>query len=63
MKGYFDNGYISYSGSSTGDIATYFCNEGFVLVGNKTRVCQANSEWSGEEPICVVQGTYNNHIL
>ena len=32
--------------------ATYSCNSGFELVGEATRTCQANGQWSGEEPQC-----------
>ncbi len=32
--------------------ATYSCNEGFFLVGVKTRVCQSNGKWSGDAPVC-----------
>lgn len=30
----------------------YMCDEGYVLVGNKNRVCEESGEWSLEEPIC-----------
>ena len=36
-----------------GSVATYSCNEGFVLLGNQNRTCLPNGEWSGETPACV----------
>ncbi|CAH1777847.1 unnamed protein product [Owenia fusiformis] len=41
--------------TSNGAVAVYFCDEGFVLNGNSTRVCLSSvteAEWSGDEPTC-----------
>ena len=38
-----------------GEQARYSCNPGLVLVGEETRLCRADGEWSGEEPRCSVQ--------
>ena len=35
-----------------GSSAVYSCDSGHILVGNSKRTCQANGEWSGEEPVC-----------
>ena len=35
-----------------GSTALYECDEGFKLVGNKQRNCQANELWSGKVPVC-----------
>ena len=32
--------------------AIYTCSSGFALVGQSSRICQANGTWSGEEPLC-----------
>ena len=47
------NGGLLLNGSTPGEIATYFCNDGYQLVGNTTRTCQENGEWSGQPPECV----------
>ena len=33
-------------------IANYTCNEGYNLVGDAVRTCQANEEWTGAAPTC-----------
>ena len=33
-------------------LAVYRCSYGYNLIGNSSRYCQANGQWSGEEPIC-----------
>ena len=32
--------------------ATYSCNTSYNLVGDSTRTCQAEGEWSGSAPTC-----------
>ena len=46
------NGEVTFNGTTFGSEATYECDEGFELVGEATRVCEATGEWSGEEPVC-----------
>ena len=36
-------------------VATYTCSEGYSLVGDATRTCQANSQWDGAEPSCMCE--------
>lgn len=46
------NGDVAFSSTEFGAIATYSCNDGFKLIGSKTRTCQLDSQWSGSEPFC-----------
>ena len=51
------NGSITLTaGTTLGQTATYSCNTGYTLVGDRTRTCQATGEWSGSAPTC--QGVY-----
>ena len=53
------NGYVTYpTNRSEGSIASYGCDEEFVLVGNETRICQSDSMWSNDEPGCGELGFY-----
>ena len=52
MIGAPENGDVTLSGTTFGSEATYECDEGFELVGEATRVCEATGEWSGDEPVC-----------
>ena len=33
-------------------VATYTCSEGYSLVGDAERTCQADGQWDGSEPSC-----------
>ena len=40
-----------------GSMATYTCATGYDgLVGSETRTCQNNGTWSGEAPVCNIEG-------
>jgi len=39
-------------GSTFGQTVTYNCDEGYILLGDNTRVCQATGVWSGSVPTC-----------
>ena len=43
------NGQVSHT---FGQTAMYSCNQGYNMVGNSTRTCQATGEWSGSDPSC-----------
>ncbi len=48
------NGKVTLSdGQAYGSVATYTCNEGFVLSGSGTLTCNADGNWSGIAPKCV----------
>lgn len=47
------NGEVSLSGITLGSTATYTCNEGFILSGNRIRSCLTTAIWSGEDPTCI----------
>ena len=35
-----------------GSTAIYTCDDGFLLAGTDTRICQSNGNWSNTEPSC-----------
>ena len=37
----------------TESIAFYFCNSGYFLSGNKTRLCQTDGNWTGDGSTCI----------
>ena len=47
------NGQVSHNtGTTLHQTATYSCNTGYDLVGDRTRTCQATGQWSGSTPTC-----------
>ena len=51
------NGSVNHTAGTTfGQTATYSCNTGYNLVGDRARTCQATGNWSGSAPTC--QGMY-----
>ena len=47
------NGQVSHpAGTTFRQTATYRCNTGYNLVGNRARTCQARRTWSGSAPTC-----------
>ena len=47
-----ENGNVSWNSTDFNSIASYSCNEGFVLNGIPQRVCQASGYWSDRPPQC-----------
>lgn len=41
-------------GVEFGAVIRAVCNEGYYMIGDDTRVCMANGEWDGSEPVCEV---------
>lgn len=50
------NGQVLVDSRVFGSVAIYVCDDGFVLVGEGTRVCSENGQWSGTEPQCEGKG-------
>ncbi|KNC54883.1 uncharacterized protein AMSG_12362 [Thecamonas trahens ATCC 50062] len=50
------NGSVSQAEGVTGDVATFACNTGYLLIGQASRQCQTDGTWSGAgSPFCDVQ--------
>ena len=47
-----NNGSVQYSNVVVGSMAEYSCDEGFLLIGVTTRVCQIDGIWSENAPSC-----------
>ena len=51
------NGQVDHTaGTTLGENATYSCDTGYSLVGDSTRTCQAEGNWTGSAPTC--EGTF-----
>ena len=51
--GYFPRGRVHGRAFMYGDEVQYSCMEGYELRGNPHRICNANGNWSGIQPICI----------
>ena len=47
-----ENGNVKLTGRKPGDKAVHTCDRGFVLKGDRIRICQKNGNWSGVVPEC-----------
>ena len=47
------SGEVDFTTTYGGSVATYSCNEGYVLCGSENRTCQSNGSWSGSPPECI----------
>lgn len=41
-------------GLAAGDAVRYYCNPGYMLVGEAERICLTDSQWNGNSPTCAV---------
>ena len=53
------NGRVFLTGTAVGSTATYLCDDGFRLEGDRNRACQETGEWSGKEPTCIRKRNYD----
>ena len=45
-------GKVEHDGTHVGAKATYYCNDGYKLVGANKIWCQYNGYWSDDTPVC-----------
>ena len=47
------NGTGCYSGTTAGSVATYHCDNGYIISsGSEQRECRSDGNWEGEIPVC-----------
>ena len=51
------NGGVTYSNGATtlNEIATFTCDPGYILTGDRRRMCRKNYVWSHSSPTCVIK--------
>ena len=47
------NGSVFFTTTTFNSVATYECDDGFILSGSEQRTCLETGQWSGEDPTCV----------
>jgi len=47
-----ENGSVSFETTTFASVATYACDEGYVITGNEERSCLSDGAWSGEPAAC-----------
>ena len=45
-------GSVTLTGTTPSSVATYTCNKGFQLYGEKIRTCSGTKGWTGTKPAC-----------
>ena len=53
-----DDGVPSYE-----DTCSFTCDTGYVLIGNDTRTCQSNGNWSGSTAMCIRSEWHHSYKL
>ncbi|XP_060561585.1 furin-like protease kpc-1 isoform X2 [Ruditapes philippinarum] len=48
------HGSVSYNDTFIDSRAQFTCDEGYILMGEATAICQMDSKWSSAEPMCVI---------
>ena len=48
------NGKALYTAVAYKSVVNYECSYGFMVIGDRTRTCGEDKQWSGETPTCVV---------
>jgi hypothetical protein len=48
------HGSVSYNDTFEDSQAQFTCDEGYILMGEATAICQMDSKWSSAEPMCVI---------
>ena len=51
------NGSVLVSNTTERSVATYTCDDGYILTGDPTRTCLESGNWSNTEPSCT-EGSY-----
>lgn len=51
--GSITNGYRQISGNYEGDVVTFFCGDGYTLVGVPEATCLSDGQWSASWPTCI----------
>ena len=57
-----NNGSVMYPNTTYGSVATYTCDNGFLLSVENTRRCKADGSWSGSIPTCIRTPNSKQHV-
>ena len=57
------NGQVSLISTAPGSLATYTCDNGYMLIGDANRQCQIDRTWSQQEPVCESKLLYLNYFI
>ena len=57
------NGMVVLTGTSSGDMATYSCDPGSMLVGSTILTCGDDSMWSDDPPVCEPMGNEQHDYI